>query len=361
MSVNKFNLSAVIVLVVALIFSCTAKENKNNSALSLGLSNYTIPLFNKGAVIGQIYYGSHRHNNNFQLIKDTSALFTINTEGYLALKDHIELTLEGNIFVFGITIGVNGINKEIELVKDDFLTNKIVAHRGAWKKNEVSENSLSSLRNAIELGCGWSEFDIWLSADGVPVLSHNSIIGGFEIEKTNIEELQKVELKNNDRVSTLEEYLKEIKNQNGTRLFLEIKPSDISDERGLALAQEAVQIVHHMKAQAWVNYISFDLNLLLKVNELDPFAKTAYLGNDKTVEELHDLGITGIDFNKSMFQNDDTLIPLAHEFGMSTNAWTVNNSLEMRFLLNLGIDYITTNEPELLKEILIEESSTPQK
>ena len=40
------------------------------------------------------------NKNNFQIIKDTSALFTINKEGYFALKDHIELTLEGNIFVF---------------------------------------------------------------------------------------------------------------------------------------------------------------------------------------------------------------------------------------------------------------------
>lgn len=349
MYINRVKHSLVIMVAIATVFlSCSRAQDNNNSSLSIGLDNYTIPLYTKGAVIGQVYCDSLSQHNKYQIIKDTSALFTIDQEGYISLKEEVELTAEGNVSVFGLTIGANGITKEIEVVKENFLTNKVVAHRGAWKKQDVSENSLSSLKEAIKLGCGWSEFDIWLSADGVPVLSHDPVIGGLEVEKTGIIELQKVKLKNGDSVPTLEQYLLEIKKQSGTRLFLEMKPSGVSLERGLSLAGQTVQIVHNLKAQAWVSYISFDINILLKVIELDPYAKTAYLGNDKTVEELHDLGITGIDFHKSMFQNDDTLIGDAHELGMNTNAWTVNDSLEMTFLLNLGIDYITTNEPEML-------------
>lgn len=356
MYINKIKHSVGLMIAIAtVILSCARIKENNDSSLSLGLDNYTIPLYTKGAVIGQIYCDSLLQENSYQIVKDTSALFTIDLEGYISLKEEIELTAQGNIYVYGITVGVNGKNKEIELVKNEFLINKVVAHRGAWKKQDVSENSLSSLKEAIKLGCGWSEFDIWLSADGVPVLSHDPTIGGLEVEKTNLIDLQKVELKNGHNVPTLEQYLLEIKKQNGTRLFIEMKPSDISEERGLSLAGQTVQIVHNLKAQAWVNYISFDINILLKVIELDPYAKTAYLGNDKSVEELHDLGITGIDFHKSMFQNDDTLIRDAHELGMNTNAWTVNDPLEMQFLLNLGIDYITTNEPELLKAILEEQ------
>lgn len=356
---KKIKLSAVLFVSISLIsigamvFSCS-QNNDNSSSLNIGLDNYTIPLYMKGAVVGQLYCDSLLDGNSFKLIKDTSALFIINQQGVITLKEGVELTPGGNVFVYGITVGVNGISKKLELVKDEFLTNKIVAHRGAWKAHDVSENSLSSLKHAIELGCGWSEFDIWLSADGVPVLSHDPIIGGLEVERTNVSELQKIALKNSDRVPTLEEYLEEIKTQNGTRLFLEIKPSGVSGQRGLILAYETVKMVHNMRAQAWVNYISFDINILMKIIEIDPFAKTAYLNNDKTVEELHDLGITGVDFHKSMFQEEDTIIPIARELGMNTNAWTVNDPAEMRFFLGLGIDYITTNEPELLKSILEE-------
>jgi len=360
MSVNKNKFSALILIsICTVVFSCI-QNRESSSTLSIGLDNYTIPLNTKSAIIGQLYCDSLTKKKNFKLVKDTSALFTINQNGFVTLKEGVELTSDSTVFVYGITIGVDDVSKEVELVKDEFMRNKIVAHRGAWKTGNVSENSLSALRHAIELGCGWSEFDVWLSANGVPVLSHDPVIGGLEVEKTDVSDLQKIELKNNDRVPTLKEYLLEIKKQNGTRLFLEMKPSGVSTERGLALAEECVKIVHAAKAQAWVNYISFDINILTKVIELDPYAQTAYLGNDITIEELHDLGISGIDFHKSMFQEDETLIESAKELGMSTNAWTVNESEEMEFLIALGLDYITTNEPELLKSILEEMAISPE-
>ncbi|MDD4656996.1 MAG: glycerophosphodiester phosphodiesterase family protein [Bacteroidales bacterium] len=360
MSVNKNKFSALILIsICTVVFSCI-QNRESSSTLSIGLDNYTIPLNTKSAIIGQLYCDSLTKKKNFKLVKDTSALFTINQNGFVTLKEGVELTSDSTVFVYGITIGVDDVSKEVELVKDEFMRNKIVAHRGAWKTGNVSENSLSALRHAIELGCGWSEFDVWLSANGVPVLSHDPVIGGLEVEKTDVSDLQKIELKNNDRVPTLKEYLLEIKKQNGTRLFLEMKPSGVSTERGLALAEECVKVVHAAKAQAWVNYISFDINILTKVIELDPYAQTAYLGNDIKIEELHDLGISGIDFHKSMFQEDDTLIESAKELGMSTNAWTVNESEEMEFLIALGLDYITTNEPELLKSILEEMAISPE-
>lgn len=359
MSVNKNKFSALILIsTCTIVFSCILNK-ESSPTLSIGLDNYTIPLNTKGAIIGHAYCNSHSKKNNLKLIKDTSALFRVDKKGHIALKEEVELDSSADVFSYGVTIEVNGKLKDIEMVKDEFLTNKIVAHRGAWKTKGYSQNSLSSLKEAIKLGCGWTEFDVWLSADGVPVLSHDPIIGRLEVENSTVSKLQEIELKNNDRVPTLEQYLLEAKKQNKTRLFLEMKPSGVSSERGLALAEECVKMVHATKAQAWVNYISFDINLLIKVIELDPYAQTAYLGKDITLEELHDLGVTGIDFHKSMFQEDDTLIESAKELGVSTNAWTVNEREEMEFLIALGLDYITTNEPELLKSILEEMAVSP--
>ena len=40
---------------------------------------------------------------------------------------------------------------------------------------------------------------------------------------------------------------------------------------------------------------------------------------------------------------------------MKVNAWTVNDAKDMKWLISRGIDFITTNEPELLRRILAEE------
>ncbi|HQG57143.1 MAG TPA: glycerophosphodiester phosphodiesterase family protein, partial [Bacteroidales bacterium] len=42
---------------------------------------------------------------------------------------------------------------------------KVIAHRGAWKKNGHPQNSIASLRNAIELKVDGSEFDVRITSD----------------------------------------------------------------------------------------------------------------------------------------------------------------------------------------------------
>lgn len=37
---------------------------------------------------------------------------------------------------------------------------------------------------------------------------------------------------------------------------------------------------------------------------------------------------------------------------MKVNAWTVNDAKDMERLISQGVDFITTNEPVLLQEIL---------
>ena len=47
----------------------------------------------------------------------------------------------------------------------------IVAHRG--NAREFPENTIASLRSAIELGARYVEFDVHLSADEVPIVIHD--------------------------------------------------------------------------------------------------------------------------------------------------------------------------------------------
>lgn len=310
----------------------------------LVLDNYTIPVGKKGAPIGKVI---SPNKEKLSLAKDASKLFAMDKQGNISLKKDKELTDESPLS-FAITIKHGKEYKTFELVKDNFARNKVIAHRGAWKKHDVSHNSMSSLKYAIELGCEGTEIDVWMTADNVVVLSHDHIIGGKVVEETTAEDMLKTPLKKGDFVPSLEETIEYIKGQNKTKLVIEIKGTRM----GKAIADSVVQLVHRMNAQGWVNYIAFGLEHLVRVKELDPTAEVAYLGSDKTLEELKAANMTGIDFHYNLFFKDTELSKKTKELGLSTNVWTVNSEKDLKTMLDQNVDYITTDEPELLFKVL---------
>jgi glycerophosphoryl diester phosphodiesterase len=338
-----------IIILVIICLTNTIQAQKN--AVHPCLDNYSIPLNIRGVKIARIIYPMEVNSEKVYLLRDSSGLFRITRDGYISLKRNIALYSSGP-FRYGITLKKDNKLFDLELVKDEFIHNKVIAHRGAWKNHSLTENTIGSLKKAIELGCEGSEFDVWLSADNVPVICHDGSVHGRQIEKTTAAELQKIDLKNGDMVPTLEQYLLTIKTQNKTRLFLEIKSSGISQERSLAVADSVVRMVYYLKAQAWVKYISFNYGVLKRIIQLDPTAFTAYLNGDKKVAELKNDSIKGLDYPFYSFHSDKTLLNDAHQSGLSVNVWTVDNTEEMQFLLAGGADMITTNEPEILLALI---------
>ena len=76
------------------------------------------------------------------------------------------------------------LSKEFRIVKDSFIHNKVIAHRGAWKNTNVPENSIAALNHAVSMGCEGSEFDVHMSADSLPLINHDPSIQGVSIAKT---------------------------------------------------------------------------------------------------------------------------------------------------------------------------------
>lgn len=253
------------------------------------------------------------------------------------------------IFQAEITISTAQIAIQTNL-QDSFLTNGVIAHRGAWKQHNLPQNSIASLKKAIEIGAAGSEFDVWLTADGILVLNHDSVYEGMVIEKTNYAKLKKKPLKNGEVLPTLENILKTGMTQQKTRLILELKPSAVSQERSLLAAQETVKLVRRLNAQKWIVYISFNYGILQEIHRLDRSAQTMYLAGNKPVAELKADGISGIDYSSGMYKKNTQLLSDAKDLGLSTNVWTVNSPLLMDYFLARNIDYITTDEPELLLE-----------
>ncbi len=224
----------------------------------------------------------------------------------------------------------------------------IIAHRGAWKKMGLPENSMASLRQAIKLRCYGSEFDVHMTADSVLVINHDPEFKGMKIETSSYKELLQKQHDNGEFIPTLEAYLKEGMKQRKTKLILEIKASVINKDRTIALTQCIMNLVEERKAQKWMEYISFDKDACKKVMEIDDKAKISYLKGDESPEELYAAGFSGLDYHYSVFQKHPDWINAAHKLGLVINAWTVNEKSIADWLLKNDADYITTNEPEIL-------------
>jgi glycerophosphoryl diester phosphodiesterase len=231
----------------------------------------------------------------------------------------------------------------------EFEPNRVVAHRGAWKADNLPQNSLASFKKAIELGCAGSEFDVYLTADSVLVLNHDTELHGLSVEKSTFAQLQQQKLSNGETIALLDDILNILTGQNNTVAFLEIKPSAISKEHGFAAVDKILETVERHKAQDLIVCISFDYSYLQRIKEKNPQMQIAFLSENQTDTVLDKK--TGMDFNYKILRTNADIIKQAKKNGINTNVWTVNNTDDMKYFLEQNVDYITTDEPALLLQL----------
>lgn len=227
---------------------------------------------------------------------------------------------------------------------------KIIAHRGAWKNTGAPQNSIASLKAAIRLECYGSEFDVWMTRDSIPVVNHDGAFLGMPIEAHSYEELSFLRHPNGEKLPTLEAYLKAGKGQKKTRLILEIKTSQKGKERTLALVRSCVEMVHRLDMRKMVDYIAFDYDACKAVKQFDRKAAAAYLNGDKTPQQLQEDKLD-IDYHFSVLRNHEDWINDARRRELTVNAWTVNDEMIAKWLTERRVDFITTDEPELMMHV----------
>jgi beta-glucanase (GH16 family)/glycerophosphoryl diester phosphodiesterase len=225
--------------------------------------------------------------------------------------------------------------------------NKIIAHRGAWKNHNLPQNSLASLKKAVEIGCYGAEFDVRMTADNQLVIVHDPDHAELDIEKSNYSDLKKHLLSNGEVLPTLSTYLKLGVKQSNTKLILEIKASPTGKERSIDISNRVVALVKKMKAEKHIVYISFDIDILKNILKLNPDADCQYLNGELDPMALKGLGMKGFDYHYRVLQKNLLWIRQAKENQIITNAWTINDVEMINYLLLHDIDFITTDEPEL--------------
>ena len=211
---------------------------------------------------------------------------------------------------------------------------------------------MASLKRALELGIFGSEIDIWLTKDDHIMVNHDATYKGITLQDTTFKACSRLRLNNGEEMPELKHLLKLFKkSKSPTRLIVEVK-SHRDPARSRACATAAVQAIRHYDVEERVMYISFSLEACETIHALAPDAEVAYLSGDLTPEAVHNLGLTGIDYNIKVFRKHPEWVEEAHRLGMNVNVWTVDKPKDIRAMQDLGVDFITTNEPALCDSIV---------
>ncbi len=226
---------------------------------------------------------------------------------------------------------------------------KMIAHRGL--SGLERENSCRAFIAAGNRDKYFGiETDVHRTADGKYVTIHDGNTGrvsetNLEIATSTFEEIRSVILTDVDgntaradlRVPTLEEYISICKRY-GKKAILELKCAFTKDE-----IQEIIDIINEKEYLENVVFISFVREALVLVREILPTQPIQYLTgnfNDDVVEFMKKYNFD-YDAHHSVITEES--MKILKEAGISVNVWTVDSPERAAELIELGVEFITTN------------------
>ncbi|OUQ54797.1 glycerophosphodiester phosphodiesterase [Alistipes sp. An116] len=232
---------------------------------------------------------------------------------------------------------------------------KVIAHRGYWTLPGSAQNSLASFSKADSVGVFGSEIDVWLTSDNRLIVNHDRVFKGTDIDmerdKANL--ITQIVLPNGERIPTLDAYLKLVASKPDTRLILEMKSLSDLNREDLA-ARKIAQALRKHRLLERTDIIAFSINACLAFKKLLPDTKIYYLNGDLPPKSIKALGLAGIDYSTGTLRRNPQWIKQAHDLGLEVNVWTVDSEEDLKYFIEQGVDYITTNYPERLQALLKE-------
>jgi len=229
----------------------------------------------------------------------------------------------------------------------------VVAHRGA--SGYAPENTLAAFSKAINMGADYVELDVQLTLDEKVVVIHDptlerttNFIG--KVSDFTLAELTKADAGSwfsesfrNERIPTLKQVLDVVKGH--LQLNIEIKNID----NNFTIVNKVIDILNEKKFQN-VFISSFSRDVIELIKEIDPSIQTGYLFEYKLLKHVFEgnwefLCASHLLVNREFFKK-------ARDYGKRLFVWTVNKNHEMEKMIEVGVDGIITNYPDILKKML---------
>lgn len=227
----------------------------------------------------------------------------------------------------------------------------VIAHRGHFNAEGSAQNSIRALVKADSIGADYSEFDVWMTADSVLVVNHDSTFRGVDIEHSPSAEVCALKLDNGENLPTLEQYLTAAKDLD-LKLICEIKTHDSNDTERECI-RRTLKMVNDFGLQDRTEYVMFSKNGLLSLMEYAPEGvRTQYPRGDYLPEQVKFMGISGITYKIDVLRKHPDWIKRCHDLGLTVNIWTITTPEDMQWCIDQGADYITCNDPEGLIALL---------
>ncbi len=226
----------------------------------------------------------------------------------------------------------------------------VIAHRGA--SADAPENTIYAFAAAMEIGADGIELDIQQTADGVLVVTHDLNLKRISGWNRKISEVTYEELRDLDvgswfdpmyqaaRLMTLEEVFR----FTDGHVFLNIELK--SDAEGERMEEKVADLIVQYGLENRCCVTSFSYASLKKIKAYCPEIRTGFIMS-YAYGNFYDLEAADAFSIRSMFINQQ-IVSYAHQNGKEVYAWTVNTVPEMQRMLNLSVDHVITDKPELL-------------
>ena len=229
---------------------------------------------------------------------------------------------------------------------------KVIAHRGFWDAPGSAQNSLRALAKADSIGCWGSEFDVWMTADEKLVVNHDASFKGLTIETSQAADVTALTLSNGEHMPLLDDYLKAFAERPGIKVVCELKVH--TDKRREAKAvKKVLKLMKRHKLTDRAVYITFSPEATREfVKRAPKGTEVYYLNGNWTPQQLKDEGCSGADYNLKVMQKHPEWIEQCHNLGLKVNIWTVNRRDDLQWCIDHGADFITTNDPLLLQQMI---------
>ena len=222
----------------------------------------------------------------------------------------------------------------------------VIGHRGA--SATVPENTLPAFVAAWEAGARWVEADTQPTADGVPVILHDSTLdrtttGAGPVREhtaTQIAELEVVGL-SGARVPTLTALLAELTGDRA--VLLEIK--------GPHTAAQLTAVLAAIRAAGCADRVflqSFDTDVLHELVGLAPglpFGLLVERLDDDPVGRCRDLGAVAYNPHYGAVIEHPEVVPELRAAKISVAGWTADDPADWARLAAAGVDAVITNTP----------------